>query len=117
MNEAKRLLILSYLENLGFIANYGTAEAAVGIIFFLGGLCKGKSATSRFFDNRWWVVMSYDDWSLMFPSLSMNTIKRLFKWLSGMNLVNKHVFINENHRKTNGYSLNYDKFKFITWDS
>lgn len=117
MREAKYMIILSYLEELGFKADYRTADAAVGIILFLGAFCKGQLDNNRFFDNRWWVVSSYDEWSSMFPSLSMNTIKRLFKWLSGMNLVNKHVFINKNHRQTNGYSLNYDNFKFISWDS
>ncbi len=124
MNEAKRLIILSYLENLGFIANYRTADAAINIIIYLDSIrhiCEAaskeprakKPADALFFDGKWWAMISRRELNNICPYIYQSTLRRLLKWLDNENVVNMHKFDVKSQNGNIGYSLNEQIIRFL----
>ena len=59
------------------------------------------------FNGKRWIYNSYEDWQKQFPFWSISTIKRIFKRLEKLGLIEIANFNSNKFDKTNWYSINY----------
>lgn len=70
-----------------------------------------ENKNNNYFDGRYWVYNTYEEWGKQFPWWSISTIRRAFK-----NLEQKKLLIVGNYNKlqidnTKWYSINYEKLE------
>ncbi len=74
---------------------------------------KNKKNNHNFYDGRYWVFNSYNEWAKVFPFWGIRTIKRIFKELEDANIILTSNYNKMRMDRTKWYTLNYEKLEEI----
>ncbi len=70
---------------------------------------RNQKSEQNFFDGRYWVFCTLDQWQKQFPWWSRATIRRIFADLETGGLILSGNFNNNKMDRTKWYCVNYDK--------